>query len=216
MCAARVTNHGKFLTNVYEAAQSQGAHSRKCIDLLRAGKLDWDNEDVIKPVAAEFRLGHIAGYLSLPSRDDAVEIAEMASTDRTAEQQRAYRASVSAWSHVRLVAGAPNKHSGEERPPRTSNGSSRAENDNTPAGGVPATIIKAVKSPQALEPVISNLFPKAAAPEDVSNFAAWLCDTITSFEKRNLHVKMGEYRTLFHEFVSGARALNRQQKTGTG
>lgn len=207
MCATRVINHNTFLANVYETAQGKGLHSRKCIDLLRKGKLDWDNEDVIKPVALEFRLGHIAGYLGLPSREDAAEIAELPATERTAEQQRAYRASVSAWSNARLVAGAPNKNSGEERPPRAGGATQDAGNDN-----VPATIMKALASPQALDPVMERLFPKVAAPEDVANFAAWLCDTIIAFEKRNLHVKMGEYRTLFHEFVSGARALNKQQR----
>lgn len=217
--AKSISNTAEFLSNVYEAARAQGWEANQCIELLRSGKINWKNDDAIRPVAAEFRLGHIAGYLKFTKRDEALAVDKLPAKERSDEQQRAYRASVSAWSHAMQLAGVPNQRTGATRKPRqttkggngraATNGRAAANSNRQPGATVTATAA-APSTPQALLPVVARVFPKVVdASVDVANFASWLCDTIAAFEKRNPHVKMGDYRTIFHEFVGSVKAAQR-------
>lgn len=197
-----------FLLDVYESARAQGWESQQCAVLLREGKLNWKDDAAIKPVAFEFRLGHIAGYLGLDSREKALAVAKVPAKARTGSQQLAYRAAVSAWSHVKLMAGVPNARTGETRTPRAVAARGTTTNGSVVRGA--AAPISSLTSPQALLPIVSKVFPRVVAREDVATFALWVVDTIEAFEKRNANVKMGDYRSIFNDFIGSVKAAQKE------
>jgi hypothetical protein len=206
---AKVT---KFMNDLYEAARTAGWETYQCANLLKSAKIKWSDKEAVALIASEFRLGHIAGYLSLPSRDAAMEVMKLSGTERSELQQRAYRAAVSSWSNVRLLAGAPNARNGSTRaaPAKRAARTTTGANDNTVTAR--PTAAETVTSPKALAPVVAKVFPRVAAPDDVATFATWLVDTITAFEKRNAHVKMGDYRSAFHDFIMSVKVIEKQRE----
>lgn len=196
----------KLLASVYTAGRIHGSASAKSIQVLRSRAIDWDDTDQVKIIADEFKLGHIAGYFELDKREDAMEIFDLHVDERDERQQRAHRAAISAWSHVRAQVGAPNARNGSDRAAR------EPANDNRNA--TTKVAVKEIAAVPAgalvdLTPIIERVLPKVARQPDVSEFASWLCDLIAAFETKNTGLKMGEYRSLFHSFVGDVRKLNR-------
>lgn len=104
----------KFLGEVYATARTTGLAHVKMVNLLKSGHIDWTNEEERKIVALEFQLGRMAAILGLKTRGEALLVRDLKAPTasvpfgddrRTDAQQKAYRASVSAWEHAAREAG---------------------------------------------------------------------------------------------------------------
>lgn len=181
----RKTTNGnnQVLLSIYETARAHGATSAECVKAIQDAKLTWKDAKAVKEVAFEFRLGRIAGYLNLGLREEARAILKSSSTKRTEEQQRAYRAAVSAWSYIARAAGMPNRVTGEPRKARPPQTAAKFE------GSVTVFSV-----------------PTAKNYDEAAQFATRLSDMIRAFERRNPKVKLGELRPVFDTFVSEVKA----------
>jgi hypothetical protein len=180
--------NAKFLANVFSVAKSTGQATTKCVELLKV--TDWADKEFVAQVALEFRLGRIASYLSLATRDQAMLVAEKSqwvegqvlpgSTHRTEREQGAYRAGVSAWTHCANLAGKPTKK-GKPRAPKVA-------------------AVKAEMQQLTPEAAIFAL-PKAKAAEDATAFAVRIAGCVVAYQKANATLVGGSLARIFTTFA---------------
>lgn len=186
----------EFFAEVFSAARSHAEASVACVELLRSGKIDWDDKKLVSLIKTEFQLGRLAGYLQLPSRAAAAAVLKLPRQKRSEVQQRAHRAAISAWSEMAGSAGAPNVRSGEPRTPRA------PVKNNTSA--------KILMEPQTKANIL-HLVPQVKDTADVDAFALRLIDIIRAFETRNAKIKFAPYRAVFDKFIDGIMAVHAKQ-----
>ena len=113
--------------DVFSASRNQGKSTQAVIDAIKACHLDWSKPDQVDPIATAYKAGRISAaldceesaaltFLSLKPFKDG----QTADNRRTFGQHMACRAAISAWSTMRLLAGAPSARTGDERAPRQS------------------------------------------------------------------------------------------------
>jgi len=196
------------LANVYAVARSTGAAHSKCVDLIKAGNLVWRDADgnmpeATKAVAVEFRLGRIASYLGLKTREAAVAVNEAKywivdavdpSERRTQREQQAYNAAKSAWEHVARQAGmTPRSNGAQSNPARTKGAATKAAAKPASEAG------KASEAPFAL--------PKAKKPEDATAFALRIGNLLGTYQKANGKLVAPSLAALFQEFQGKVKRI---------
>lgn len=193
-------NTAQYLADVYSVARSTGGATEKCLELLKG--VDWDNDERVKAISLEFRLGRLACYLKLKTRDAALAVNDLSQpakdgtdddTRRTEVQQRAYRAAVSGWNHIAFLAGKPAKGGGARTKVRngvkvTADGTKLAEP--RLASGTTA----------ALEA------PKAKRPEATLKFASEVAKMVVAYQKANAAMVPASLAAIFEEFALKVRA----------
>ena len=108
--------------DVFSASRNQGKSTQAVIDAIKACHLDWSKPDQVDPIATAYKAGRISAaldceesaaltFLSLKPFKDG----QTADNRRTFGQHMACRAAISAWSTMRLLAGAPSAQTGEDR-----------------------------------------------------------------------------------------------------
>ncbi len=172
--------------DVFVAARNQGKSTQTVIDAIKACHLDWTNAAQVDPIAGAYKAGRISaslecdeaaalGILALkPFKDNAP-----ADNCRTFSQHMACRAAISAWSTIRLLAGAPSAQTGKDRAARQTEG--EPEVDKSPTNTV--------------------TIARAKTAQDVQAFALRIADVVKRYLDMNAGIAGGMTAGTLRDFV---------------
>ena len=187
-----------FLKNVFDASRKSGNATQELVAIIRARNINWDATETVKPMRREFYLGRIATSLDMDRVKaiivlDKVKFKQSDNSDkrRTEDEQKSYRAAVSAWSHVAMLAGQPNKKTGATRKPKVT----KANQDKS--GGNAATDL--ISGAVTVAP--------ATKPDDVRAFALRMADLVDGYIKQNNKLITGALGDALRHFPEDTRKL---------
>ena len=172
--------------DVFSASRNQGKSTQAVIDAIKACHLDWSKPDQVDPIATAYKAGRISAaldceesaaltFLSLKPFKDG----QTADNRRTFGQHMACRAAISAWSTMRLLAGAPSAQTGDERAPRQS----KAEPE---VAKLPANMVT---------------IARAQSANDVQAFALRIADVVKRYLNMNAGIAGGMTAGTLRDFV---------------
>ena len=170
---------------VFIAARNESKSTQAVIDAIKACQLDWSKPDEVAPIAVAYKTGRISAALEC-AEDVATGILALkpfkdgltADNRRTFGQHMACRAAISAWSHIRGLAGAPSAQTGEGRKAR------QTEGDET------------VKLPANMVTIA-----KANSAADVHAFALRIAGVVDRYLKMNAGMDIGLTGGTLRDFV---------------
>lgn len=170
--------------DVFVAARNESKSTQAVIDAIKACHLDWSKLDQVEPIAAAYKAGRISATLDC-GEDVALGILALkpfkdgltADNRRTFGQHMACRAAISAWSHIRGLAGAPSAQTGNTRPPRQTEG-------------------ETVKLPANMVTIA-----RANSPADVQAFALRIADVVKRYLNMNAKLVEGQTGGVLRDFV---------------
>lgn len=195
------TSTAIFLASVFEGARKSGTATQDLVKIIQARKITWSSKAVVNELRGEFYLGRIAGSLGL-DRVKADHVAGKikhkpgANTDdrRTLEEERAYRAAKSAWSHVAMLAGQPNKVTGNKRAARQTTGTKQE-----------VTLAPIAEVASVMSPTLT--MPRAEKVADVHAFALRMRDLVTGYINQNAKMVSGPVGDLLRHFAEDATKI---------
>ena len=172
--------------DVFSASRNQGKSTQAVIDAIKACQLDWSKPDQVDPIATAYKAGRISAsldceesaaltFLSLKPFKDG----QTADNRRTFGQHMACRAAISAWSTMRLLAGAPSARTGDERSARQTEGEPEVTK-------LPANMVT---------------IAKAKTVQDVQAFALRIADVVKHYLKINAGMDIGLTGGTLRDFV---------------
>ena len=110
---------------VFVAARAQGKSTTLVIDAVKACKLTWLDKVAVASIADAYKAGRVSASLGVTEKQALTILALKPHKDgatpdgmRTFSEHMACRAAISAWSTIRLLAGAPSAQNGNGRTPR--------------------------------------------------------------------------------------------------
>jgi hypothetical protein len=171
---------------VFVAARNESKSTQAVIDAIKACQLDWSKPDQVDPIAAAYKTGRISaaldcaedvaqGILSLKPFKDGLS----ADNRRTFGQHMACRAAISAWSHIRGLAGAPSAQTGKDR-------GARAPEGEPEVAKLPANMVT---------------LTRAQSANDVQAFALRIADVVKRYLDMNAGIAGGMTAGTLRDFV---------------
>lgn len=177
------------LNAVFSAAKAQGKSTQTVVDAIKACSLGtWADAKAVSAVADAYKAGRVVAALGLKSEVAALAILALkphkdGATDghRTLGQHMACRAAISAWSTMRLLAGAPSAQDGTKR-------KARASKANEPKGE--ATL------PENLVPAVT----RAKTAADVNAYALRMAQNVAKYINLNSKLVAGDVGAILRAF----------------
>ena len=182
---------------VFNAARVQGKSTQAVIDAIVALHIDVANKDGVNAIANAYKAGRLCASLGLKSEKEAsavfarlpyangrgVPFPADGKPRRSADQHKACRAAISAWSTMRLLAGLESARNGAQRAVRTPKAKSDAK--------LPANMVT---------------IAKAKSPADVHAFALKIAGVLKKYLDMNAKVAMGDDGTAMRAFIASVTA----------
>lgn len=158
-----------LITNVFNAARNEGKQQTVSVDAIKAAIVSWSDAVNVTNVANAYKAGRLCATLGLKDQAAAVKVFALKphkdggnDTVRTLAQHQACRAAISAWSNIRMRAGAPNaRDAGKTR-------TARATTTTTEPPKV---------APVGFEPAIT----KATSVQDVHAYALRMAQNVLKY-----------------------------------
>lgn len=180
------------LNAVFVAAKAQGKSTTVVIDAIKACKLDWSNAKAVGEVADSYKAGRVVASLNLKSESQAMAIMALkphkdgaGDGHRTLSQHMACRAAISAWSTIRLLAGAPSSQDGTKRKARAARATKVAEKDKAKS-----------ELPDALLPALT----RATSVQDVHAYALRMAQNVKRYLALNAAFVQGDVGDVLRHF----------------
>lgn len=178
------------LNAVFAAAKTQGKATTIVVDAIKAcGLGDWKDAKAVDAVAASYKAGRVVASLNLKSEAQALAIMALkphkdgaGDGHRTLGQHMAVRAAISAWSTIRLLAGAPSAQDGTTRAARATK---VAEKDKAKA-----------QLPDALLPALTQ----ATSIQDVHAYALRMAKNVKKYLDLNAAFIQGDVGDVLRHF----------------
>lgn len=180
------------LNAVFAAAKTQGKATTIVVDAIKAcGLGDWKDAKAVGAVADSYKAGRVVASLGLKSEAAALAIMALkphkdgaSDGHRTLGQHMAVRAAISAWSTIRLLAGAPSAQTGDKR-------AARATKANEPKEATPLAA--------ALVPAIT----RAKSAADVNAYALRIAQNVAKYINLNAALVTGDVGDILRAFPVG-------------
>lgn len=184
------------LNDVFKTARDQSKSTVKVIGAIKACKLDWTNADAVAIVGDTYKAGRISGALEVSEKTARGILAAKPHKDgdssddrRTFAEHMAARAAISAWSTIRLLAGAPSAQTGGKRAPRMAKDAAGDESATGEAGAV----IPAVT--------------RAKTEADVHAYALRMAGNMTKYVNLNAKLVTGSTGDAIRGFIAAIAAI---------
>ena len=178
---------------VFNAARIQGKSTQAVVDAIIALHIDASNKDGVNAIANAYKTGRLCASLGLKTAKEAEQVFARApyannrgvpfpadgKARRTADQDKACRNAISAWSTMRLLAGAPSAQTGKDRSARQTEG----------------------------EPMVAKLpanmvtIARAQSANDVQAFALRIADVVKRYLDMNAGIAGGMTAGTLRDFV---------------
>lgn len=179
--------------SVFNAAKTQGKSTQAVVDAIIELHVSADNKDGVNAIANSYKSGRLCASLGLKSEKEALTVFARApyannrgvpfpadgKARRTADQDKACRNAISAWSTMRLLAGLESARNGAQRAVRTPKAK-------TPAP-LPANMVSIVK---------------AKTPADVHAFALKVAGVVKRYLDMNDKLATGDVGQALRDFVA--------------
>ena len=180
-------------STVFNAARVQGKSTQAVVDAIIALHIDASNKDGVNAIANAYKAGRLCASLGLKSQKEADAVFARApyannrgvpfpadgKARRTADQDKACRNAISAWSTMRLLAGLESARNGAQRAGRT------------PSAGKPAQL-----------PANMVLIAKAKNTDDVHTFALKVAGVVKRYLDMNDKLATGDVGQALRDFVA--------------
>ena len=178
---------------VFNAARIQGKSTQAVVDAIIALHIDASNKDGVNAIANAYKAGRLCASLGLKSEKEANAVFARApyannrgipfpadgKARRTADQDKACRNAISAWSTMRLLAGLESARNGAQRAARTPETKTSAQ--------LPANMVT---------------IAKAKSPADVHTFALKVAGVVKRYLDMNDKLATGDVGQALRDFVA--------------
>ena len=172
--------------DVFSASRNQGKSTQAVIDAIKACHLDWSKPDQVDPIATAYKAGRISAALDCEESAALTFLSfkpfkdgQTADNRRTFGQHMACRAAISAWSTMRLLAGAPSAQTGKDRAARQTEGEPEVAK-------LPANMVT---------------IARAQSANDVQAFALRIADVVKRYLNMNAGIAGGMTAGTLRDFV---------------
>lgn len=183
------------LNAVFVASKAQGKSTATVVNAVKTAIAnDWNNAKLVQDVANAYKTGRVVASLALKSENAALAILALkphkdgaSDGHRTFGQHMACRAAISAWSTIKLLAGAPNGRTGAKRAPRQQNAADKASDGS--------------KLPDNLLPAIT----RATSHADVLAYALRMASNISKYVNLNAAMVSGDVGDVLRAFPASVK-----------
>jgi hypothetical protein len=183
--------------SVFNAARVQGKSTQAVVNAIIALHIDPTNKDGVNAIANAYKAGRLCASLGSKSEKEANQVFARApyannrgvpfpadgKARRTADQDKACRNAISAWSNMRLLAGLDSARNGAQRATRAPKAKSDAK--------LPANMVT---------------IAKAKSPADVHAFALKIAGVVKRYLDMNDKLATGDVGTALRTFVASVNA----------